>query len=416
MRKSLIFIFIMLGVILITPQNAYAKNCVKGQPCGNSCISWSYTCHIGTTTNPPPYTPTTPTCYAPQVLQNNACVTPTPTCYAPQVLKNNVCVTPTPTCYAPQVLENNVCVTPTPTCYAPQVLENNVCVTPIPTCYAPEVLQDNVCVTPIYNYPTPIQNDEIVNGSGIPLHSNFDQSRVNLNCVATTIGQFSGSLIYDGIQFYLADVVKSEDICTSVSAKYSHLTNLLTVLDVGADNINYRATFIINGDLLSLIDLKDNSKESNYNVYNRDDWGDWGNDDSDCFNTREEVLVAFDENKASECNFSTGSWLDPYTGNTYTSKSELDIDHIVPISYAHNHGAANWPVALKKQFYNDFSNLLPVSASANRSKGDKSPINWMPANTDYHCKYVHAFIYVVDKYHLDVSPVERNSIESKCNE
>ncbi|MGL6010643.1 MAG: SH3 domain-containing protein, partial [Shewanella oncorhynchi] len=26
----------------------YAKNCKKGQPCGNSCISWNKTCHVGT--------------------------------------------------------------------------------------------------------------------------------------------------------------------------------------------------------------------------------------------------------------------------------------------------------------------------------------------------------------------------------
>ncbi|NOS88024.1 MAG: hypothetical protein HOP34_05695 [Methylococcaceae bacterium] len=88
----------------------------------------------------------TPTCTAPQVLQNNVCVTPStptiPTCTAPQVLQNNVCVTPStptiPTCTAPQVLQNNVCVTPSiptiPTCTAPQVLQNNVCVTPSTAC------------------------------------------------------------------------------------------------------------------------------------------------------------------------------------------------------------------------------------------------------------------------------------------
>ncbi len=54
----------------------------------------------------------------------------------------------TPTCTAPQVLQNNVCVTPPPTCVAPQVLQNNVCVSPIPTCIAPQVLQNNICVTP----------------------------------------------------------------------------------------------------------------------------------------------------------------------------------------------------------------------------------------------------------------------------
>lgn len=42
------------------------KNCTKGQPCGATCISWSYTCHVGTTTS----TPTTPTNYPPVALIN----------------------------------------------------------------------------------------------------------------------------------------------------------------------------------------------------------------------------------------------------------------------------------------------------------------------------------------------------------
>ena len=75
----------------------------------------------------------------------------TPTCPAPQVLQNNVCVTPVRTCPAPQVLKNNVCVTPDPTCAAPQVLQDNVCVTPVLTCAAPQVPRDNVCVSPAEN-------------------------------------------------------------------------------------------------------------------------------------------------------------------------------------------------------------------------------------------------------------------------
>lgn len=45
-----------------------------------------------------------PTCVAPQVLQNNVCVTPTTPAPTPDP-------TSTPTCVAPQVLQNNVCVT-----------------------------------------------------------------------------------------------------------------------------------------------------------------------------------------------------------------------------------------------------------------------------------------------------------------
>lgn len=39
-------ILLSLFLLLISP--VHAKNCKKGQPCGNSCISWSKTCRINT--------------------------------------------------------------------------------------------------------------------------------------------------------------------------------------------------------------------------------------------------------------------------------------------------------------------------------------------------------------------------------
>lgn len=92
---------------------------------------------------------TTPVCVAPQVLENNVCITPTPVCVAPEVLVNNVCAIPPPVCVDPQVLVNNICVTPEPVCVLPEVLTNGVCVVPTPVCVAPQVLQNNVCVTPV---------------------------------------------------------------------------------------------------------------------------------------------------------------------------------------------------------------------------------------------------------------------------
>lgn len=46
--KTKTIIFLSSIILLIFP--AYAKNCKKGQPCGNSCISWSKTCHKNTYT------------------------------------------------------------------------------------------------------------------------------------------------------------------------------------------------------------------------------------------------------------------------------------------------------------------------------------------------------------------------------
>ncbi|WP_289097729.1 hypothetical protein [uncultured Pseudoalteromonas sp.] len=79
--------------------------------------------------------------------------------------------------------------------------------------------------------------------------------------------------------------------------------------------------------------------------YNRKDWPQWVDADSDCQDTRADMLirdsrvpVKFKRNKC--CNVSWGEWLDPYTLKVFTKVSDLDIDHIVPLAHAHETGAA----------------------------------------------------------------------------
>ena len=45
----------------------------------------------------------------------------------------------------------------------------------------------------------------------------------------------------------------------------------------------------------------------------------------------------------------------------------------------------------KNKYYNylkDEHHLIAVSKKANRSKSDKSPIEWLPPNIEYQCEYV----------------------------
>ncbi|MBL4263594.1 SH3 domain-containing protein [Vibrio fluvialis] len=44
-------ILLVLFFCLTVGFNAQAKSCKKGQPCGNSCISWKKTCRIGTSSS-----------------------------------------------------------------------------------------------------------------------------------------------------------------------------------------------------------------------------------------------------------------------------------------------------------------------------------------------------------------------------
>lgn len=104
----------------------------------------------------------------------------------------------------------------------------------------------------------------------------------------------------------------------------------------------------------------------------------------------------------------SGSLRDPYTNATiaFTRGNQVgaavQIDHIVPLAYAWDMGARDWPEGLRKRFANDPANLLAVDGQANQDKGDLPPGQWMPPNTAFGCQYAVAFIAVLRGYHLAV--------------
>jgi hypothetical protein len=81
-------------------------------------------------------------------------------------------------------------------------------------------------------------------------------------------------------------------------------------------------------------------------LYDRGDWPHWLDDDKDCQNTRHEILIQTSTKPVefktdNECNVLAGEWYDPYSGDTFTISKDLDLDHIVPLKFAHGHGADN---------------------------------------------------------------------------
>lgn len=142
--------------------------------------------------------------------------------------------------------------------------------------------------------------------------------------------------------------------------------------------------------------------------YDRSHFGGWIDADKDGQNTREEVLeaeslcpVKYD----AQGKISYGCWFDEYTGKSFNKPSDLDIDHYVPLKDAFESGAASWPRERKRAFANeleDASHLIAVSASANRSKGDKPPYKWLPPRAVYHCEYVSTYVQIKEKWELRV--------------
>lgn len=147
--------------------------------------------------------------------------------------------------------------------------------------------------------------------------------------------------------------------------------------------------------------------------YKRSDWKHWVSQGS-CQNTRAMILkerslvaVSYKPRKdGKSCVVSSGLWEDFYFDEKLEDASLIDIDHIVPLHHAHESGGALWSSELKKLFANDPQNLAITNRSYNRQKGAKTPLEWMPINRQYACRYMKRWFEVKKKYELVISEQE----------
>lgn len=158
-------------------------------------------------------------------------------------------------------------------------------------------------------------------------------------------------------------------------------------------------------------------------TYNRRDWPHWIDADGDCQDTRAEILQATSQKpvqyrNAKRCSVVGGQWFDPYTEKTWSNASDVDLDHVVPLKWAHTHGGSNWPKSKKREFANDPANLIPVEDNVNQGKGDKGPSDWMPPRQTYRCEYLTRFNAIVARYALQPTPAEKrvmNRMRTACH-
>ncbi|MDQ3590168.1 MAG: HNH endonuclease family protein, partial [Actinomycetota bacterium] len=103
----------------------------------------------------------------------------------------------------------------------------------------------------------------------------------------------------------------------------------------------------------------------------------WDVQDTSC-DVRDAALIRDGKNVhvGEGCDVTSGEWLDPYTGRTYTDPAEIDIDHVVPLANAWRSGASSWGEARREQYANDQQVLLSAEDNANQEKGDKGPEAW----------------------------------------
>ncbi len=138
----------------------------------------------------------------------------------------------------------------------------------------------------------------------------------------------------------------------------------------------------------------------------------WSDDDDDCRDLRDELLAASSlvTVDSSTCKVTKGVWMDPYSATVVVSARAMEIDHVVPLKWAWDHGARVWTYEMRHAFATDTRFLVAVSRSSNRQKKDRAPDEWMPINVNYACEYVKLFNEAVDAYPLSLSDDERHSI------
>ena len=153
---------------------------------------------------------------------------------------------------------------------------------------------------------------------------------------------------------------------------------------------------------------------ANIPEYSRSEWKHWVDEDGDCQDARQEVLIAeslvsvtFETDR--QCRVETGRWFGAFTSVYVEDPSDLDIDHLVPLKNAHLSGAWRWDADMRQEYANyleEEDHLIAVTAGANRSKGAKGPEEWGPPDLDYWCQYATDWAEIKERWELTMTPVE----------
>lgn len=220
----------------------------------------------------------------------------------------------------------------------------------------------------------------------------------------------------------------------AVVAAFMYVPNIHTVSTKSAD---YSGDMPYNSVDEAISALKTISiSETDDELYDRSEFGDWSR--SDGRNTRTDVLATQSNSHTMEKNkVVSGCWSIPYTGETVTYDNakdisrELQIDHIVPVSYAFHHGASSWDTDKRQEFYNDsgvddghsvgdngkddipnVGNLVVSDRRSNISKSDSGPSEWMPSNESYWVSYCESWTKVCSTYGISLSKADYDKIMS----
>jgi Protein of unknown function (DUF1524) len=147
--------------------------------------------------------------------------------------------------------------------------------------------------------------------------------------------------------------------------------------------------------------------------YSRDRFPHWDSQGDGC-DTRDVVLKrdGLGVVVGDGCKISAGTWVSPFDGRPVANPQDLDVDHMVPLANAWRTGASTWTDEKREEFANDLTRpqLIAVTESTNRSKGDQDPSEWRPPRQDYWCIYAQNWVAVKAYWALSVTAAEKAAL------
>ena len=153
-------------------------------------------------------------------------------------------------------------------------------------------------------------------------------------------------------------------------------------------------------------------------AYHRSDWRHWIDEDGDCQDARQEVLIAESLETVTyetdrECRVETGRWWAPHLGHHLGNTGHIDVDHHVPLKNAHLSGGWAWTPEEKERYANfleDPDHLVAISSRHNRSKGARGPEEWAPPDNTLWCDYATDWAEIKERWSLTMTPVESATV------
>jgi hypothetical protein len=129
--------------------------------------------------------------------------------------------------------------------------------------------------------------------------------------------------------------------------------------------------------------------------------------------------------RTGTCAVQTGvQVIEPYSGDRdrpfdrercCTGRYARDGEHLVSLSWAWQHGAADWSQEKREAFNNHIfdggtGHVILVDPGLNRAKSSHGPAAWLPPNRVYRCQFATIWTNTIADYELWINPPDRDAL------